>query len=184
MPPFRTRTFHKEDIWKCIFYYIQWVQMSDHLYSNMHIIQRESLLPLFANQVVALEVATWQMRRQKFISLIGADLICYNLCFYFFHGAWVFHIIFDKTWTGFKTSGICYEFRWNKNIEMHTCLKSIFYVIPFQQCISYSKFHAANMGLNSVLLVPDEPHVGPMNLAIRIIMSLFVRYCIWYATGS
>ena len=52
--------------------------MSDHLYSNMHIIQRESLLPLFANQVVALEVASWQMRRQKFISLIGAALPCYQ----------------------------------------------------------------------------------------------------------
>ena len=31
-----------------------------------------------------------------------------------------------------------------------------------------SKFHGANMGPTGVLAVPDGPHVGPMNFAIRI----------------
>ena len=30
-----------------------------------------------------------------------------------------------------------------------------------------SKVHGANMGPTWVLLAPDGPHVGPMNLAIR-----------------
>ena len=30
-----------------------------------------------------------------------------------------------------------------------------------------SKVHVANMGPTWVLSAPDEPHVGPMNLAIR-----------------
>ena len=30
-----------------------------------------------------------------------------------------------------------------------------------------SKAHGANMGPTWVLLAPDGPHVGPMNLAIR-----------------
>ena len=31
-----------------------------------------------------------------------------------------------------------------------------------------SKVHGANMGPTRVLLAPDGPHVGPMNLAIRV----------------
>ena len=30
-----------------------------------------------------------------------------------------------------------------------------------------SKVHGANMGPTWVLSAPDEPHVGPMNIAIR-----------------
>ena len=30
-----------------------------------------------------------------------------------------------------------------------------------------SKVHGANMGPTRVLLVPDGPYIGPMNLAIR-----------------
>ena len=30
-----------------------------------------------------------------------------------------------------------------------------------------SKVHGANMGPTWVLSAPDEPHIGPMNLAIR-----------------
>ena len=33
-----------------------------------------------------------------------------------------------------------------------------------------SKVHGANMGPTWVLSAPDEPHVGPMNLAIRDIL--------------
>ena len=33
-----------------------------------------------------------------------------------------------------------------------------------------SKFHGANMGNTWVLSAPDGPHVGPMNLAIRVII--------------
>ena len=50
-----------------------------------------------------------------------------------------------------------------------------------------SKVHGANMGPTWVLSVPDGPHVGPMNLAIRETMSdMYVlsncawsRYLIW-----
>ena len=46
-----------------------------------------------------------------------------------------------------------------------------------------SKIHGANMGLIWVLSAPDEPHVGPMNLAIReaIAKSMLTKifYSIW-----
>ena len=41
-----------------------------------------------------------------------------------------------------------------------------------------SKVHGANMGPNWVLSAPDGPHVGPMNLAIRV----GLRYLL--STGS
>ena len=34
-----------------------------------------------------------------------------------------------------------------------------------------SKVHGANMGPTWVLAAPDGPHVGPMNLAIRVFIS-------------
>ena len=37
--------------------------------------------------------------------------------------------------------------------------------------IPNTKVHGANMGLTWVLSAPDEPHVGPMNLAIRDVIS-------------
>ena len=40
--------------------------------------------------------------------------------------------------------------------------------------LSDNKVHGANMGLTWVLLAPDGPHVGPMNLAIRDV-SLLVK---------
>ena len=36
----------------------------------------------------------------------------------------------------------------------------------------YSKIHGANMGPTWVLSAPDGPHVGPMNLAIRVLISV------------
>ena len=36
-----------------------------------------------------------------------------------------------------------------------------------------SKVHAANMGPTWVLSAPDGPHVGPMNLAIRVVKQSF-----------
>ena len=35
-----------------------------------------------------------------------------------------------------------------------------------------SKVHGANMGPTWVLSAPDEPHIGPMNLALRGTASL------------
>ena len=35
-----------------------------------------------------------------------------------------------------------------------------------------SKFHEANMGPTWVLSAPDGPHVGPMNIAIRVVTSV------------
>ena len=40
-----------------------------------------------------------------------------------------------------------------------------------------SKVHGANMGPTWVLSAPDGPHVGPMNLAIRVITSH--HFCIF-----
>ena len=34
-----------------------------------------------------------------------------------------------------------------------------------------SKVHGANMGPTWVLSAPDGPHVGPMNLAIRVLIK-------------
>ena len=39
-----------------------------------------------------------------------------------------------------------------------------------------SKVYGANMGPTWVLSAPDGPHVGPMNLAIRDILSLSKAY--------
>ena len=41
-----------------------------------------------------------------------------------------------------------------------------------------SKVHVANMGPTWVMSAPDGPHVGPMNLAIRIMFSLLNRWCL------
>ena len=38
-----------------------------------------------------------------------------------------------------------------------------------------SKVHGANMGPTSVLSAPDGPHVGPMNLAIRLLQTWTIR---------
>ena len=54
-----------------------------------------------------------------------------------------------------------------------------------------SKVHGTNMGPTWVLSAPDGPHVGPMNLAIRIVISWSYQakwagicvcdcYCHWY----
>ena len=37
-----------------------------------------------------------------------------------------------------------------------------------------SKVYAANMGPTWVLSAPDGPHVGPMNLAIRVVVVVVV----------
>ena len=39
-----------------------------------------------------------------------------------------------------------------------------------------NKVHGANMGATWVLLAPDGPHVGPMNLAIREEVSVESDY--------
>ena len=45
-----------------------------------------------------------------------------------------------------------------------------------------NKVHGANMGPTWVLSAPDGPHVGPMNLAIRVNMQLNVHcVCLHYA---
>ena len=42
-----------------------------------------------------------------------------------------------------------------------------------------SKVHGANMGPTWVLSAPDGPHVGPMNLAIRVPL-MHIRPCQWH----
>ena len=50
------------------------------------------------------------------------------------------------------------------------------------QQILDNKVHGANMGPNWVLLAPDGPHVGPMNLVIRDVLSwqVWKSVVIWY----
>ena len=50
-----------------------------------------------------------------------------------------------------------------------------------------SKVHGANMGPTWVLSAPDGPHVGPMNLAIRVVflenlqdIPQIMHYVYWY----
>ena len=47
-----------------------------------------------------------------------------------------------------------------------------------QQPFPDSKVHGANMGPIWVLSAPDGPHVGPMNLAIRVDIELDILACI------
>ena len=49
-----------------------------------------------------------------------------------------------------------------------------FVIVPWSICPD-SKVHGANMRPTWVLSAPDGPHVGPMNLAIRV-------YMIWYVS--
>ena len=44
--------------------------------------------------------------------------------------------------------------------------------LPSLQRILDSKAHGANMGPTWVLSAPDEPHVGPRNLAIKTLLKL------------
>ena len=51
-----------------------------------------------------------------------------------------------------------------------------FLSLPWVSCCHWqnfpdSKVHGANMGLTWVLSAPDGPHVGPMNLVIRVIIN-------------
>ena len=39
-----------------------------------------------------------------------------------------------------------------------------------------NKVHGANMGPTWVLSAPDGPHVGPMNLAIRVVANTYSRW--------
>ena len=41
-----------------------------------------------------------------------------------------------------------------------------------------NKIHGANMGTTWVLSVPDGPHVGPINIASRVMSSLQLHYII------
>ena len=54
---------------------------------------------------------------------------------------------------------------------LQSCAKPSLYMLvdgDYAVCVNPdSKVHGANMGPTWVLSAPDEPHVGPMNLAIR-----------------
>ena len=41
-----------------------------------------------------------------------------------------------------------------------------------------TKVHGANMGPTWVLSAPNGPHVGPMNLAIRVVLLLYVIHAV------
>ena len=56
----------------------------------------------------------------------------------------------------------------------------LWYVCPLERCNTdfhtypYGKVHGANMGPTWVLSAPDGPHVGPMNLVIRVVLLGFM----------
>ena len=47
-----------------------------------------------------------------------------------------------------------------------------------------SKIDGANMGPTWVLAAPDGPHVGPMNLAIRVVISSAERVSYFNETAE
>ena len=53
------------------------------------------------------------------------------------------------------------------NLESSLCYHSYNMINSFKTYLD-SKVHGANMGPTWVLLAPDGPHIGPMNLAIRV----------------
>ena len=57
--------------------------------------------------------------------------------------------------------------------ECDSAFKSVIGIIIYYM-VRYpdSKVHGANMGPTWVLSAPDGPHVGPMNLAIRVASPL------------
>ena len=47
----------------------------------------------------------------------------------------------------------------------------------------YNKVHGVNMGSTWVLSAPDGPHVGPMNLAFRVITTQGSQWCMEVSGG-
>ena len=80
---------------------------------------------------------------------------------------------------------------WNININGHKIPRAI--MMPFcrhgWEWRPGSKVHGANMGPTWVLSAPDGPHVGPMNLAIRAVISALdpdctLDSCMIYRAGN
>ena len=80
--------------------------------------------------------------------------------------AWIHNRIHHKVW-----DGITSPFP-NCTVEVWELLSySIPPFIGYMITHPDSKVHGANMGPTWVLSSPDGPHVGPMNLAIRVIYA-------------
>ena len=54
-------------------------------------------------------------------------------------------------------------------LQMPLCLTMDTHMLHCPAVYPDSKVHGANMGPTWVLSAPSEPHVGPMNLAIRVV---------------
>ena len=71
-----------------------------------------------------------------------------------------------------------------KNVPLNHCIINVGYYSKYSNyCASKhedpdNKVYGANMGPTWVLLAPDGPHVGPMNLAIRGIQMIIGMYCV------
>ena len=61
-----------------------------------------------------------------------------------------------------------------------TCFMSTLFDLNFAETNIYldSKVHGANMGPTCVPSAPDGPHVGPMNLAIRVYSLAMQVWCL------
>ena len=74
-------------------------------------------------------------------------------------------------------------FLWRKNI-WPTFTKTIKIYLKNKNSVTYafpdSKVHGANMGPTWVLSAPDGPHVGPMDLAIRVYTPHWISQSLRY----
>ena len=59
--------------------------------------------------------------------------------------------------------------QWTKRQLIYNLTKTHLMDLP---SVPDSKIHLGNMGPTWVLSAPDEPHVGPMKLAIRVVKHL------------
>ena len=69
-----------------------------------------------------------------------------------------------------KTTAVIIRISTFINMMEHQRIMMLFFSYPD------GKVHGANMGPSWVLSAPDGPHVGPMNLAIRVTFICFVHH--------
>ena len=94
---------------------------------------------------------------------------------------YVWHLQIDRNPTYYPACRYPSTFTWGSGFN--TVLSSICNIHvellasnePWEISVSYtnSKVHGANMGPAWALVAPDGPHVGPMNLAIRVELGLW-----------
>ena len=72
--------------------------------------------------------------------------------------------------TYFSVFSLAYAYRFS----------SIYNTLSIARKYPDSKVHGANMGPTWVLSAPDGPHIGPMNLVVRVYIQSTLWYCAVY----